>query len=62
MFEYYDKSIGSGDYSNNSWRWGENSGMYDEPDSLYARYPTTSYNVKNNRKYTHPVVEDSRFL
>lgn len=37
LHQYHDDSLG-GNYSNNDWNWGKMA-MYDEPDSLYKRYP-----------------------
>jgi hypothetical protein len=56
MSGYWDESLGNGAFTKNNWDWSK-SGMYDEPESLYKRYPSEARS-KNAR--IRP--KDPRFL
>jgi hypothetical protein len=67
---YHDNSIGSSGFSKGSWTWMQD-GMYDEPESIYVRYPDDarrknnlekSTRQKNKEKLDNGIVGDRRFL
>jgi len=56
MSGYWDESLGNGAFTKNNWDWSK-FGMYDEPESIYKRYPSDARS-KNAR--IRP--KDPRFL
>ena len=67
---YYDDSLGSNGFSKGTWDWHKD-GMYDEPESIYTRYPSDARRKNNlsasTRNYSRKAndsckIDDNRFI